>query len=95
MKNYLHKSKAKTDKNDYKIWKKETTLIAGGLILSRLREFKTSKRRSIKIRAFCRSTIQEKTIFIVPLWKKSLEKIVLHIGTYNTPEAAVRRCSLR
>ena len=94
MKNYLHKSKAKTDKNDYKIWKKETTLIAGGLILSRLREFKTSKRRSIKIRAFCRSTIQEKTIFIVPLWK-SLEKIVLHIGTYNTPEAAVRRCSLR
>ena len=39
-------------------WKKGTTLIIGDLILSGLREYKMSKRKSIKVRTFPGATIE-------------------------------------
>ena len=58
---------------------KGTTLIIGDSILSRLREFKMSKRKTIKVRTFPGATIGE---------KKNPGKIVLHVGTNDALHAS-------
>ena len=67
--------------------KKGTTLIIGASILSGLREYKMSKRKSIKIRTFPGATIGDTKFFIIPHLRKSPDKIVLHVGTNDAPHA--------
>ena len=57
--------------------KKGTTLIIGDLILSGLREFKMSKRKTIKLRTFPGATIGDIKFFIIPHLRKKPDKIVL------------------
>ena len=55
-------------------WEKGTTLIIGDSILSGLREYKMSKRKTIKIGATPGATIGDKKFFILPHLKKILKK---------------------
>ena len=68
-------------------WKKGTTLIIGDSILSGLREFKMSKRKTIKVRTFPGATIGDMKFFVVPHLRKNPDKIVLHVGTNDAPHA--------
>ena len=68
-------------------WKKGTILIIGDLILSGLREFKMSKRKTIKVRTFPGATIGDIKFFVVPHLRKNPDKIVLHVGTNDAPHA--------
>ena len=68
-------------------WKKGTILIIGDLILSGLREFKMSKRKTIKVRTFPGATIGDIKFFVVLHLRKNPDKIVLHVGTNDAPHA--------
>ena len=68
-------------------WKKGTTLIIGDSILSRLREFKMSTRKTIKVRTFPGVTIGDVKFFVVLHLRKNLDKIVLHVETNDAPHA--------
>ena len=68
-------------------WKKGTTLIIGDSILSGLREFKMSKRKTIKVRTFPDATIGDIKFFIIPHLTKNPDKILLHVGTNDAPHA--------
>ena len=68
-------------------WKKGTTLIIGDSILSSLREYKMSKRKTIKIRTFPGATIDDMKLFIISHLRKSPGKIVLHVETNDAPHA--------
>ena len=68
-------------------WKKGTTLIIGDSILSGFREFKMSKQKTIKVRTFPGATIGDMKFFIIPHLRKNSDKIVLHVGTNDTPRA--------
>ena len=68
-------------------WKKGTTLIIDDSILSGLREFKMSKRKTIKVRTFPGATIGDIKFFVVPHLRKNPDKIVLHVGTIDAPHA--------
>ena len=66
---------------------KGTTLIIDDSILSGLREFKMSKRKTIKVRTFPGATIGDIKFFVVPHLRKNPDKIVLHVGTIDAPHA--------
>ena len=68
-------------------WKKGATLIIGGLILLGLREYKMSKRKTIKIRTFPGASTGDMKFFIIPHLIKSPHKIVLHVGTNDALHA--------
>ena len=68
-------------------WKKGTTLIIGDSILSGLREFKMSKRKTIKVRTFPDATSGDIKFFIIPHLTKNPDKILLHVGTNDAPHA--------
>ena len=68
-------------------WKKGTILIIGDLILSGLREFKMSKRKTIKVRTFPGATNGDIKFFVIPHLRKNPDKIVLHVGTNDAPHA--------
>ena len=53
-----------------------------------LREFKMSKRKTIKIRTFPGATICDMKFFIIPNLRKSPDKIVLHVEANDAPHAA-------
>ena len=67
---------------------KGTTLIIGDSILSDLREYKMSKRKAIKIRTFPGATIADINLFIILHLRKIPDKIVLHVGTNDSPYAS-------
>ena len=71
-------------------WKKGTTLIIGDAILSGLREFKMSKRKTIKVRTFPGATIGDIKFFVVPHLRKNPDKIVLHVGTNDAPHVTTK-----
>ena len=66
-------------------WKKGTTLIMGDSILSGLREYKMSRRKTIKVRTFPGATINDMKFFVVPLLKKKPDKVIIHVGTNAAP----------
>ena len=66
-------------------WKKSTTLIMGDSILSGLREYKMSRRKTIKVRIFPGATINDIKFFAVPLLKKRPDKVIIHVGTNDPP----------
>ena len=68
-------------------WRKGTLLDS---ILSGLREYKMSKRKSIKIRTFSGATFRDMQFLIILNLRKSPDKIVLHIGTNYVPHATPR-----
>ena len=59
----------------------------GDLILSGLREFKTSKQKTIKLRTFPGATIGDIKFFIISHLRKKPDKIVLHVGTSDASHA--------
>ena len=66
-------------------WKKGTTLIMDNSILSGLREYKMLGRKTIKVRTFPGATINDMKFFAVPLLKKKPDKVIIHVGAYDTP----------
>ena len=68
-------------------WKKGATLIIGDLILSGLREFQMSKRKTIKLRTFPGATIGDIKFFVIPHSRKKPDKIVLPVGTSDASHA--------
>ena len=71
--------------NKQHTWKKGTTLIMGDSILSGLREYKMSRRKTIKVRTFPGATINDMKFFVVPLLKKKPDKVIIHVGTNDAP----------
>ena len=71
--------------NKQHTWKKGTTLIMGDSILSGLREYKMSRRKTIKVRIFPVATIKDMEFFAVPLLKKKTDKVIIHLGTNDAP----------
>ena len=67
--------------NKQHTWKKGTTLIIGDSILSGLREYKMSRRKTIKVRTFPGATINDMKFFAVLLLKKKPDKVIIHVGT--------------
>ena len=57
----------------------------GDSILSGLREHKMSHRRSLKICYFLGVRIADMKNYSVPLLMKQPQRIILHIGTNDTP----------
>ena len=71
--------------NKQQTWKKGTTLIMGDSIWSGLREYKMSRRKTIKVRTFPGATINDMKFFVVPLLKKKPDKVIIHVGTNDAP----------
>ena len=71
--------------NKQHTWQKGTTLIMGDSILSGLREYKMSRRKTTKVRIFPGATIKEMEFFAVPLLKKKTDKVIIHLGTNDAP----------
>ena len=71
-------------------WKKGTTLIISNSILSGLRKFKMSKRKTIKVRTFPGANISDIKFFIIPHLRKNPDKIVLHVGTNDALHATTK-----
>ena len=63
-------SKIKDDSQDHS-WKKGTTIVVGHSVLSGFKEYKMSKRKTIKIRIFPNATIGGLKFFIIPQLRKS------------------------
>ena len=57
----------------------------GDSILSGLREYKMSRRKTIKVRTFPGATINDMKFFVVPLLKKKPDKVIIHVGTNDAP----------
>ena len=57
----------------------------GDSILSGLREYKMSRRKTIKVRIFPGATINDIKFFAVPLLKKRPDKVIIHVGTNDPP----------
>ena len=68
-------------------WKKGATLIIGDLILPGLREFKMSKRKTIKLQTFPGAAIGDIKFFVIPHSRKKPGKIVLPVGTSDASHA--------
>ena len=71
--------------NKQNTWKKGITLIMGDSILSGLCEYKMSRRKTIKVQTFPGATINNMKFFAVPMLKKKLEKVIIHVGTNDAP----------
>ena len=71
--------------NKQHTWKKGTTIIMGDSILSGLRKYKMSRRKTIKVQIFPGATINDMKFFVVPLLKKKLDKFIIHVGTNDVP----------
>ena len=70
--------------NKQHTWKKGTILIMGDSILSGLREYKMSRRKTIKVRTFpC--VINDMKFFVVSLLKKKPDKVIIHVRTNDAP----------
>ena len=63
------------------VWSKGTCAIVGDSILSGLQENLMSKDRSIKVRCFPGSTIDDMYFNIIPVIKKKPDFLILHVGT--------------
>ena len=57
----------------------------GDSILPGLREYKMSRRKTIKVRIFPDATINDIKFFAVPLLKKRPDKVIIHVGTNDPP----------
>ena len=66
-------------------WKKGTVLIVGDSVVSGFRESKMSSRKNIKVRFFPGARIQDMYYYLIPLLRKRADKIILHVGTNDTP----------
>ena len=71
--------------NKQHTWKKDTTMIMGDSILSALRKYKMSRKKTIKVRTFPGATINEMKFFAVPLLKKKPDKVIIHVGNNDVP----------
>ena len=72
--------------NKQQIWEKSTTLIMRNSILLGLREYKMSRRKTIKVRTFSGATINDMKSFAVPLLKKKTDKVIIHVSTNYAPQ---------
>ena len=67
-------------------WRQGTTLIMGDSILAGLREYKMLRKKLIKVRTFPGATVNDLTLFAVPLLKKKPDKVIVHhVGTNDAP----------
>ena len=67
--------------NKQHTWKKGTALIIGDSVLSGLRKYKMSRRKTIKVRTFPGATKNNMKFFAVLLLKKKPDKVIIHVGT--------------
>ena len=60
-------------------------MIMGDSILSQIREDKLCKKGTIKVRCFPGAKFEDFYHYTIPLINKKPDRIVLHVGTNNTP----------
>ena len=72
--------------NKQQIWEKSTILTMRNSILLGLREYKMSRRKTIKVRTFSGATINDMKSFAVPLLKKKTDKVIIHVSTNYAPQ---------
>ena len=58
----------------------------GDSILSGFREYKMSRRKTIKVRTFPGATINEMKFFAAPLLKKKPDKVIIRLCTNDAPQ---------
>ena len=82
--NMLDTSKQKrNESNPGNKWPPKTILIVGDSMINKLDEQKrsTSMKRTVKVRSFPGSTVEQTYINVDPLLKKKPDITVLHVGT--------------
>ena len=72
-------------------WRENTVLIAGDSIISGLVEDYLSKNKSIKVRTFPGSRINDFYSYLLPLLNKEPTKIIVHCGTNDAYDKTVEQ----